>query len=152
MPSSPDFGLVVGAPPEEGPVSPREALGWWLYPSWPLYENCLAVTRCGRLCAAMSRVWGRLRAKLLRRVGLPPDFKLDQFAFLDDEEVTDVQRFINLMMHGGITEGPVDTPSFTGDAVATRPPYLRSSDAHVHHFDRRFEKDIRRGFFFVILA
>lgn len=151
-PASPGFGLTAGSPPETGQVVPREALGRWFYPAWPLYEEGLTVLLCGRLGAAMGRVWDRLREKYPRRVGFPAGFRTDQFAFLDDEEVEDVQRAKAMVDRGGTIPGPGDLPTFTWDTVATRPPYLHEADPHTHHFDVRMEKDFRRGPYLVTSA
>lgn len=56
-----------------------------------------------------------------------------------------MQRCKNMLEHEGTTEGPADMPFFPWDAEATHPPYLRTSDPHVHCFEVRTEKDIRRG-------
>eukprot|EP00170_Pyropia_yezoensis_P003698 contig_15531_g3709 len=100
----------------------------------------------------MDRICGRLRQKFPRRVGFPPDFKTDQFAFLEDEEVEDVQRVKNFFTRGGTAEGPGDVPTFKWDVVATCPPFLRTSDPRVQHFDVRMEMDIRRGPYLVTSA
>eukprot|EP00170_Pyropia_yezoensis_P000702 contig_3307_g703 len=129
-----------------------EALGRWFYPPWPLYEEGLTIIRCGRVGTATERIWVRLRETFPRRVGFPPDFKTDQYAFLDDEEVEDVQRVKSVLARWGTTKGPGDMPTFTWDAVETRPAYLRSTDIHLHQFDARMEKDIWRGLYLVTSA
>lgn len=93
----------------------------------------------------MERVYGRLRERFPHWVGFPYQFKTDLLAFLDERKLKDLQRFNNMLNRGGTTDGPGDMPSFTWDAVATRPPYLRTSDPHVQHFVVRMEKDIRGG-------
>lgn len=70
----------------------------------------------------MKRIHERIREALARRIGFPEEFKTDLSDFLDEWEVADVHRCKNMLEHGGTTEGPADMPTFTSDAVASRPP------------------------------
>ena len=70
------------------------------------------MTRCARVWPAMDRIWGRLRERLPRRVSFPCDFKTDQFAFLDEGEVEEVQLFKNMLNRGRTTKDVGDMPTF----------------------------------------
>lgn len=143
MPASSDDGSAVGVSPEVGADDSWGALGKWFYQPWPLYADCWTATRYSRVGPAKRRVYDRLRERFPNSVGFPCGFKSDQFASLDDGEVADVQRFKNMLSRADTIGDPGEIPSFTSDAVATCPPYLRTLDTHAPHFDVRLEKDIR---------
>lgn len=149
MPAPPDVRLAASSPREVGSVTLRSAPNLRIDPNCHTYLDGFTGERLSRLKEEFLQVWRRIKKKVPRRIDFPVGFTTDQYVFLDDKEVEDVKRIKDLLDDGGFIASPHDFPTFTWDAVATSPPYLRNDDPHVRHFDMREEKIHRRGAYMV---